>query len=259
MICEKCEIEIDGTYGSGRFCSRSCANNRGPRSEECKHNISNKLKGTIPWNKNKVLIKNECRECPTCETQFVVKTSSKKIYCTGKCNPNWGGYRDGSGRAKSGYYKGIYCGSTYELAWVIYQIDHNQPFKRFDGAIIGKDIKYIPDFIVGNTIIEIKGYEDEESVSRKTKLAESNGYFVKVLRKEDLINEFNWVKENYSYKTLYELYEDYTPKFTYICNNCETEFSRDFKSKTNDVFCSRFCAGKGHKGHGNKRKFNGIN
>lgn len=26
-----------------------------------------------------------------------------------------GGYRKGSGRSKHGYYKGIYCGSTYEL------------------------------------------------------------------------------------------------------------------------------------------------
>ena len=42
-----------------------------------------------------------------------------------------GGYRPGSGRAKTGYYKGIYCGSTYELAWVIYQIDNNKDFSRF--------------------------------------------------------------------------------------------------------------------------------
>ena len=28
MICEKCKKEHNGTFGSGRFCSRSCANSR---------------------------------------------------------------------------------------------------------------------------------------------------------------------------------------------------------------------------------------
>ena len=28
MVCEKCGIEIDGLYGSGRFCGRKCANSR---------------------------------------------------------------------------------------------------------------------------------------------------------------------------------------------------------------------------------------
>ena len=28
MICEKCKKEHDGTFGSGRFCSRACANSR---------------------------------------------------------------------------------------------------------------------------------------------------------------------------------------------------------------------------------------
>jgi hypothetical protein len=43
-----------------------------------------------------------------------------------------GGYRIGSGRSKSGYYKGIYCGSTYELCWAIHALDHNIKFSRFD-------------------------------------------------------------------------------------------------------------------------------
>ena len=28
MLCEKCEIEHDGTYGAGRFCSKKCASSR---------------------------------------------------------------------------------------------------------------------------------------------------------------------------------------------------------------------------------------
>ena len=43
MNCEKCGKEIDGSFGSGRFCSRSCANSR-IRTEELKQRVSKKLK-----------------------------------------------------------------------------------------------------------------------------------------------------------------------------------------------------------------------
>jgi hypothetical protein len=256
MICERCKCEHDGNFGTGRFCSKSCANSRGPRTKEFKKKVSKKLKGNIPWNKDKIIVQDEERTCPTCKGRFKVKKTSKKVYCRGKCNPNWGGYREGSGRAKAGYYKGFYCGSTYELVWAIYQIDHNLPFKRFEGFIEGNNIKYIPDFIVDNTIIEIKGYEDEASVDAKTKLAESKGYSVIVLRKEDLQKEFDWVKKNYSFKNIFELYDDYKPKYTYTCNCCGKNFTRDFKSKTDTVFCSRKCSGKGHRGKGNVNGYN---
>ena len=36
-----------------------------------------------------------------------------------------GGYRKGSGRRKKGWYKGFWCDSSWELAWVIYQIEHD--------------------------------------------------------------------------------------------------------------------------------------
>ena len=39
MICEKCGKEHDGTFGSGRFCSRSCANSR-IRTEEIREKVS---------------------------------------------------------------------------------------------------------------------------------------------------------------------------------------------------------------------------
>lgn len=50
MICESCGKEHDGTYGSGRFCSRSCSNRR-KRTDEIKNKISNSLKGNVPVNK----------------------------------------------------------------------------------------------------------------------------------------------------------------------------------------------------------------
>lgn len=41
-----------------------------------------------------------------------------------------GGYRKGSGVGKSGWYNGIYCDSSWELAYVIYHIDNNLPIIR---------------------------------------------------------------------------------------------------------------------------------
>ena len=36
MECEKCKIEHDGSFGSGRFCSRKCANSRVFSEASCK-------------------------------------------------------------------------------------------------------------------------------------------------------------------------------------------------------------------------------
>ena len=49
MNCQKCNVEHTGSYGSGKFCSRSCSNSR-IHSEETKRKVSNSLKGKQPWN-----------------------------------------------------------------------------------------------------------------------------------------------------------------------------------------------------------------
>lgn len=53
MKCKKCDSIHDGSFGSGKFCSRACANSRGPRTEQFKKTVSRKLKGSIPWNTGK--------------------------------------------------------------------------------------------------------------------------------------------------------------------------------------------------------------
>ena len=166
---------------------------------------------------------------------------------------NCGGYRVGSGRSKSGYYKGIYCGSTYELCWVIYNLDHGVLFTRFPGKIEVDDVVYYPDFLLddGKTIIETKGYEAADSVDRKTKAAETLGYTVHVLRREDLQKEFAYVSTVYGTEKYYTLYDEYSPTYTYVCDHCLTSFSTDVRKKTDVIFCSRVCAGKGHTGRSN--------
>lgn len=161
-----------------------------------------------------------------------------------------GGVRKGSGRAKTGYYKGIYCGSTYELCWVVYAIDHNIGFSRFPDTLKNDGVTYIPDFLLadGVTIIELKGYERESSVAKKTAVAEHHGYTVKVLRKEDLTFAFEHItKYGVTAENCYYLYDGYKPKYELVCSQCETKFQRDHKpreNKDNVVFCGRRCSGK---------------
>src|SRR5579875_4065331 len=124
-----------------------------------------------------------------------------------------GGYREKSGRSKQGYYKGLYCGSTYELCWAIHALDHGIEFTRFPGQLKKDKLVYIPDFLLadGITIIEPKGYERGDSVKNKTALAESLGYIVKVMKKDDLKYAFDYVASKYGTKKYYTLYDDYKP------------------------------------------------
>lgn len=155
-----------------------------------------------------------------------------------------GGYRKGSGRSKSGYYKGIYCGSTYELCWMIHALDNDVKFSRFEGVITDGKLKYIPDFILDDskTIIELKGYEPQESVDKKTRLAESLGYTVIVLRKNDLQDVFKYVEKKFKTKKFHTLYDGYKPNYEYECSQCGCKVLRDKQSKKSLVLCSRRCS-----------------
>jgi hypothetical protein len=61
-----------------------------------------------------------------------------------------GGYERGSGRGKKGWYRGHWCDSTYELAFVVWALDHEIPFVRnlefFPYEYQGKVMRWTPDF-----------------------------------------------------------------------------------------------------------------
>lgn len=269
--CLKCNKEFSVTRSAKfnfrapkqelKYCSRLCANSREwtneqkiKVSESCKNSEKVKKANSIKRiaskvNKSYIIKESICIACGNLfksEVKFECKAPRKT--CSEKCFKKIsGGYREGSGRSKHGYYKGIYCGSTYELIWVIYRLDHTLSCERFPTFIEGNGIKYYPDFFdsVTNTIIEIKGYEKNEKVNQKNELAKEKGYNVVVLRKEDLQKEFDWVKNNYNYKDVSELYDNYKPKYSYECSFCKKEFFRNKKATTIKIFCSRSCAGKG--------------
>lgn len=120
------------------------------QAAEISKKISEALKGK-PWN---------CTE----ETN---KKRIEKIKETAKKYGRIGGLRHGSGRGKKGWYKGYWCDSSWELAYVIYNIEHNISFKRNNDSFIysfnNKEHKYLPDFILEDgTYVEVKGYYTEQ-------------------------------------------------------------------------------------------------
>lgn len=246
-VCNYCQAYFVPKKGtSGKFCSRSCGGKASP----------NRVLPRVsdPTKKAQVI-------CPTCNKEFLTYINDGRKHCSKKCVKT-GGYRANSGRAKSGYYKGIYCGSTYELIWVIYNLDHDIQFSRFETTLQSLDakLKYIPDFLLadGKTIIEIKGHEDEK-VAKKTALAESLGYKVVLLKKNDMLHMFDYVKSKYSTTLYYDLYDNFKPEFQYICAECSVTFlsktkrKNDPRVKIKGPFCTKSCARKAN--HRLKKQF----
>lgn len=135
--------------------------------------------------------------------------TKKKISETGRKNKLMGGYRYGSGRGKKGTYKGYYCDSSWELAYVIYNLDHDIHFERneqlFPYEYNGKQHKYKPDFIEGNTYIEIKGYFTKQVKAKE----EAFPFKLKYIDKNGIKPYMSYVVEKYG-ENYISLYEDKT-------------------------------------------------
>jgi len=249
--CPKCNMEFennDKQKYTKKFCSRKCANSR-IFSEETLNKKSISAK-----NSEKVKIANKniglrtirvLKKCKWCENTWHATIKNTRTCCSRECrDKHCGGYRRGSGRSKHGYYKGIRCDSTYELVWVIYRLDHKLEVKRYEGAIIYNNRHmYFPDFLDDNTVIEIKGFltdKTKETMKQKQEATENLGYKFKMLFKEDLQTEFDWVKTHYEYDKLEQLYDGYKPKFTLICKDCKKIYTNEKET----MFCSRECCGR---------------
>ncbi len=143
----------------------------------------------------------------------------KKISIALKKNPNGGGMRIGSGRGKKGWYKGYWCDSSYELAWVIYHIDHKISFKRnnkgFKYFYAGKIHKFYPDFIKDGFYYEIKGYKTKQLEAKIKQFPHK----IKILYKTDLKKIFEYVIDTYG-KNFIKLYED--KNYLKFCQECKS-------------------------------------
>lgn len=118
-----------------------------------------------------------------------------------------GGYNPKGGRGKKGRYKGVWCDSSWELAWVIYAVDHNLEFKKntekFPYEFNGETLYYIPDFILANgEYVEIKGYQTDQ-VSAKI---EHFPHVLTVLREQEIKQYLSYAVSKFG-KNFTEVYE----------------------------------------------------
>jgi hypothetical protein len=207
--CTKCgksfEIKEYNVYFPKKdkyFCSRSCANKR-IYSEELKLKLSNSAKNSekvkianiingesrkgLHFGGRKRQIERVISKCLYCGKDIEHKKNEPRKYhkeCWLKCS---GGIKCGSSRGKSGWYKGYWCDSSYELAWIMYSIDHNIEFKRnlegFDYIYNGKNHKFYPDFIKKDGLyIEIKNYKSDLTDAKLKFFTKK----IKILYKEDI-------------------------------------------------------------------------
>jgi len=212
--CPKCK---NSHNKPGAYCCRKCANSRVFSCEAIlKKSISAKTSQKVKKAIELRLEKRITKTCPVCKNTFNVPACNIiRIYCSTSCYNNDigkkykkkapGGYRKGSGIGISGWYKGFYCDSSWELAYVIYCLDNNINIIRntMPRHYIwnGVNKKYFPDFIVQGILTEIKGYKTDQW---KAKLKYNPD--VRALYKEDLIDVFEYVENKYG-KNFIELYE----------------------------------------------------
>lgn len=223
-------------FKSGRWCCSENANScdaKKQRDSEKKKGIDPFKKagvphprgatGLTPWNKGKTYeelfgidgaaeIKNKVlmSRSPSERAMDWEKISEdKKESIRKRCaalGARTGGYKRGSGKGKSGWYNGIWCDSSWELAFLIYHLENNIPIKRFEGFFEytweGKVHKYYPDFEVEENIYELKGILSERELE-KIKQAPRK---ITILVEEDMKPYLKYVKEKYGANFI-KLYE----------------------------------------------------
>ena len=229
-------IEVrQNDFEKGKYkhtCSSKCAHTR-KMSDETKNKISKKIKSYIKTNGSlgsinhilkPILIKQICEQCGNEFEIWNNKSYDKKLtgnnyyskrFCSKECSlkhmkclvskstkercdkGKFGGNNNETYKKhKHGWYNGLYCGSSYELAFVLYHIDMGDVVKRCELKLQyeynGKIYNYYPDFEINNDIYEIKGFEDY-----KAKAKHKQHPYIKWINKELMKPILKYVKEKY--------------------------------------------------------------
>lgn len=237
---QKLEYQKDGNC---KFCGKYCLNQNSLHNHElrCKLNPDRAIssytprncgfkKGSIPWNKGLTkatddrvrqlgeatrLGMNKAKAADPTKFTGRAKTEENELLRRLRISEGirqsrtCGGKRHGSGRGKKGWYKGFFCDSTYELVYVIFNIDNNIEFTRcnrvYEYTYNNKLHKYYPDFeLPDGSIVELKGYKTAQVEAKTASVTDRP---IVVLYEQDLQYAFDWVKEHYSYTDLSDLYE----------------------------------------------------
>lgn len=146
------------------------------------------------------------------ETKLKISNTLKKNYQSGaiKRNP----CNSKHARNYYGTYREFHCDSSWELAFVLYCLDHNIPIKRnhefFEYYIDGQLHRYFPDFIINNTFIEIKGRCTKVDLIKFESFPKSLRLYV--LKSAELKPCFQYCEDQYG-KEFYRLYDRNYPSW----------------------------------------------
>lgn len=198
-ICEKCNSEFknnSGLAGHLRFCDGTGKGRKRSKRATFKERKGKTYEEIYGLDKAN-LIKLKLSTNNTGVASTPEKEAERRRKISENKNNLMGGYRKGSGRGKSGYYKNIWCDSSWELAWVIYCIDHKIKFKRntqkFEYYFEGKKLHYIPDFITSKGFVEIKGYNSKQWQAKINAFENK----IEIIDKEKIKKYLDYAKNKY--------------------------------------------------------------
>ena len=103
-----------------------------------------------------------------CLQQYKIKASQKSAKL--RCERGEFGGNNGETykKSKRGWYRGIYCGSSWELAFVLWKTYNGFNVQRSNKVLPyeynGKTLNYYPDYEIDGITYEIKGFEDDKAL-----------------------------------------------------------------------------------------------
>lgn len=213
-------------FGTGRFCSDFCAHAR-RQSEQSRIKVSETLKKSKDFIllKNKEKYYSKQKICMVCGLPIEYekrrnKTCSKECYnkfliANGKYVAEKSiGKNKYRRNFKWGTYNGFICDSSWELAFVIYQLENgfniSQCKEFFPYTYKDKQHLYLPDFIVNGIYYEIKGYFREVDIEKKNQFPRDKE--LKILFEKDIKLYLKYAKEKYG-EEFYRLYDRNFPSW----------------------------------------------
>lgn len=214
--CKKCGKLMLEKWGNGVFCSPACAHSH-KHSAESKQKIRESLIETYQKSDRKK--RNDSRKlnyasnpnhCEICGKVLPYNKRKNKVCCK-KCQNILEGSlarercaKQGTnlcGKGLRGYYKGYYCQSSWELAYVIFCLDHNIKIirnkERFSYIFGGVERSYFPDFylIDSNQFVEVKGYYDDKTKAKEEQFPKDKKLVM--LKKDQMLPILKYVFDKY--------------------------------------------------------------
>lgn len=215
-LCINCNGIIPYKKRQNKYCGHSCAASLTNKvrkvqySEEAKKKLKilgSKIPRKIGWTKYEKI-------CSVCDSTFSVDWIKKdKKTCSPQCRSKihaLNNHKKDETFGKFGYYKGIYCASSWELAFLIYNLDLGKDIRRckltFSYVMEEEEKTYFPDFLMEDKIYEVKGREMGD-VAPKTQAVVDAGYQIELICKKEITPIIKFLKEKYGVKDLTELYD----------------------------------------------------